>query len=249
MQLEQKFVYGPVWTRRFGWDLGINLLPLNRKLCTFDCVYCQYGQNPPAAQKNLFPDAHRVTAEWDDQIKSCCLRDIWPLHTTFSGNGEPTMHPDFSDVARELIAWRNTHVPGMKLALLSNGYRLHDPGIRETIRMFDEPIIKLDSAIPETWRAMNRPSIPFRLQRLIENLCECNDIIIQTMFLRGWNDDPQEIQAWQAALEKIQPREVQVYTVTRTPAFEGIQPIDDSELLSIATRTSQKLGIPVNAFL
>src|SRR5574341_1343278 len=126
MRLESKTVYGPVWSRRFGWDLGINLLPANRKLCTFDCVYCQYGFTPAFSnQIDGFPHLEQILEEWGEKLAYTAGLRVRIEHTTISGNGEPTMHPDFRRIVPELVRWRNKNAPRVKLAILSNGYRLH----------------------------------------------------------------------------------------------------------------------------
>lgn len=250
MRLEQRTVYGPVWTRRFGWDLGINLLPTARKLCTFDCVYCQYGTTPGMFRTKMLPDPDLVVAEWELQVKASQAAGMTLGHTTVSGNGEPTMHPHFVRFATSLVRWRDLRVPDMKLAVFTNGYRLHEPGVREALLLFDEPIVKLDSAEPDRWRAINHPMIPFSVERLIADLKQCNGkIMIQTMFLKGLNDSPSDIQKWKEALAEIRPREVQVYTVTRAPAHPEVQPVLDKELLAIAEEASRELNTPVHAFV
>jgi wyosine [tRNA(Phe)-imidazoG37] synthetase (radical SAM superfamily) len=249
MRLEQRSVYGPVWTRRFGWDLGINLLPLARKMCTFDCVYCQYGTTPGMFRTKLLPEPDSVIAEWELQVRACHSAGMTLTHTTVSGNGEPTMHPHFAQFAGSLVHWRDLRAPDMKLAVLTNGYRLHDPKIRAALLSFDEPIVKLDAAVPEKWRSINQPLIPFSVERLIETLKECNGVIIQTMFMKDWNDAPSDIRAWKDALAEIRPREVQIYTVTRAPAHPDVQPVTDSQLLAIAEEATTELKTPVNAYI
>jgi len=249
MRPETKSVYGPVWTRRFGWDLGINLLPLGRKLCTFDCVYCQYGSTPVVCRTNSMPVPDALVAEWDLQVHSCESAGMGVHHTTVSGNGEPTMHPKFAAFARHLVLWRNRRFPSMKLAILTNGYRLHDSTIREAVELFDEPIVKLDAATSAKWLAINQPLVPFSVDRLIETLQQCNHVMLQTMFLKGMNDGPADLEAWKAAIAKIKPREVQIYTVTRTTAIPDILPVRDADLLAIAEEATRELGIPVRAYL
>lgn len=249
MRLEQKSVYGPVWTRRFGWDLGINLLPAVRKMCTFDCVYCQYGTTPVMFRTKLLPEPDSIVTEWEMQVRACHSAGMGLMHTTVSGNGEPTMHPHFAPFAGKLVHWRDQRVPGMKLAVLTNGYRLHEARIREALLLFDEPIVKLDAAIPDRWRAINQPLVPFSVERLIATLKECKGVIIQTMFMKDWNDASSDIQAWKDALAEIRPREVQIYTVTRTPAHPDIMPVTDSQLLAIAEEATKELNTPVNAYI
>jgi len=250
MQVEKSVVYGPVNSRRFGWDLGINLLPINRKLCTFDCIYCQYGYSLPLRNEQLrFPQISEIISAWEKEIQLARQNGIPLKHTTLSGNGEPTMHPDFVNVVAEIVRWRNQNAPEMKLALLSNGYRLQDPEIRNSIQQVDEPIVKLDSAIPEKLRLINRPLTDYSLSRLIENLQKCGRIIVQTMFIKGWNHERWDLLHWQNALLQIRPESVQIYTVARDTALPGLCALGEGELLRIAKETTRLLNIPVQAFV
>jgi len=248
MDPEKSVVYGPVHSRRFGWDLGINLLPTNRKLCTFDCIYCQYGFSPPLRnEKQIFPDIAEILNSWEEQIVLASEKGIPIYHTTVSGNGEPTMHPDFNTIIPQIVEWRNQHASHIRLAILSNGYRIHDAAIRETLKYFDEPILKLDSAIPEKLKTIDRPLAPFSLAQFISDLQKCDRIIIQTMFLKGWNDHPRDILCWQNALLQIRPVSVQIYTVSRDTALPELGALSEAELLRIADDTSRLLNVPVQA--
>jgi len=248
MEVEKRIAYGPVRSRRFGWDIGINLLPIDGKLCTFDCVYCQYGLSPPLKnEKQYFPEASEIIDAWQKQIALALDKGIRINHTTVSGNGEPTMHPDFTRIIPQLVRWRDQHAPHIRLAILSNGYRIHDPAIRDALNYFDEPIVKLDSAIPETLEMMDRPLVPYSLAGFIEDLQKCERVIIQTMFLKGWNDQPRDILQWQNALLQIRPISVQIYTISRDTALPGLSALKEPELLRIAEDTSRLLNVPVRA--
>jgi wyosine [tRNA(Phe)-imidazoG37] synthetase (radical SAM superfamily) len=246
MKLESKIFYGPIFTRRFGWDIGVNLLPVTHKVCTFDCIYCQYGPLS-SAQKPRFPNVAEVitslAAAWESYVNT----PSQPLHMTIAGNGEPTMHPQFAEIARKIKEWRDQSVPDLKLALLSNGYRIHRSEIRRAMMLFDEPIIKLDCAIPEKINSVNQPVFSFRLEQFIEDLKKCNRLIIQTMFVKGYNDGDDDLLQWMKALKKIQPSEVQIYSISRTPP-NPVSPISNRQLQSIANMTSNLIGIPVRAY-
>src|SRR3989304_5237799 len=216
MQLEKGLVYGPVYSRRFRWDLGINLLPLDRKLCTFNCLYCQYGSTLPFRNDGFrFPSATQIILEWCRKLDQCEANGIAIRHTTISGNGEPTMHPRFSSILSRLVRWRDQNVPQIKLALLTNGYRIHDPAVREALCLVEEPILKLDSAVAEQLREINRPLFPFALQQYIQDLKKCRRFIIQTMFLKGYNDTADDLDRWRQTLREIKPKEAKNITVTR----------------------------------
>ena len=191
-----------------------------------------------------------VVAEWELQVRASQAAGMRLLHTTVSGNGEPTMHPQFAEFAVRLIRWRNVRAPDMKLAVLTNGYRLHEPKIREALLLFDEPIVKLDAVEPERWRAINQPLIPLSVDRLVATLKECNGaVMIQSMFVKDVNDTPADIRKWKEALAEIRPREIQVYTVTRAPAHPDVQPVPDNQLIAIAEDAAKELNTPVHAFL
>jgi wyosine [tRNA(Phe)-imidazoG37] synthetase (radical SAM superfamily) len=246
VKLESQIIYGPVFSRRFGWDIGVNLLPVTHKLCTFDCIYCQYGPLT-SKQKPSFPTAAEVIASLSSAMDSCIATTSERLHLTVAGNGEPTMHPQFTKIAQEIKEWRDQSVPGLKLALLSNGYRIDQPEIREAMTYFDEPIIKLDCATPEKIQSVNQPVFSFHLEQFIEDLSKCERMIIQTMFVKGYNDGADDLRKWMEALKKIQPSEVQIYTISRKPP-NPISPISNRELQSIANVTTSLIGIPVHPY-
>jgi wyosine [tRNA(Phe)-imidazoG37] synthetase (radical SAM superfamily) len=250
MQLERSAVYGPVKTRRFGWDLGINLLPIDRKVCTFDCVYCQYGATSPFVNERLdFPTLEQILSEWQRKIITCVELGIDIQHTTLSGNGEPTMHPQFNQVVPELVRWRDKNARQIRLAILSNGYRLHDPAVRSAMQLLDEPVVKLDSGIPEKFQKINKPLTKTSFIHFYQHLRECRGLIIQTMFIKGWNDGMEDLIAWQNALSMIRPIASQIYTVTRDTVVPGLTPLSAAELSRIAADATRVTGVPVRAFV
>ena len=246
MELESQIIYGPIWTRRFGWDIGVNLLPLTHKLCTFDCIYCQYG-SLCFDRKAQFPSVTEVINELSVAWETCTHTTSENLHITLAGNGEPTMHPHFSEIATKIREWRDCTAPDLHLAVLSNGYRIHQAEIRKAMTLFDEPIVKLDCANIEKINSVNRPIFRFHLEQFIEDLKKCDHVIIQTMFVKGYNDGPDDLRQWMEALKVIQPSEVQIYTISRTPPIP-ISPISNRELQSIANVTSTLIGVPVHAY-
>lgn len=249
MELESRIAYGPVWSRRFGWDAGINLLPTERKLCTLDCLYCQYGYTPPLKNERFsFPLVSDVIREWESILEVSNRLGLAVRHTTFSGNGEPTMHPQFAELADRFIQSRNEHHPEIRLAAFSNGYRLHDPAIRHALLLFDEPVLKLDCVIPEKFQQLNRPCVPFALDDYIEILKQCKNVMIQTMFIHGWNDTSEDLNAWKNALKEIRPRFVQIYSVERDTALPGLRPLSRRQLIRIAAEATHALNLPVRAY-
>lgn len=250
MKPESDVVYGPVRSRRFGWDLGINLLPAKRKLCTFDCVYCQYGFSGHGREGVAhFPDAETVLASWQQRLSECESVSMRIRHTTVAGNGEPTMHPEFSAIAQRMVRWRNENAPYIRLAVLSNGYRIHLPEIRYALGLFEEPILKLDSGDQTKLLRINQPLIRFDLDSYIANLKRIQRFTLQSMFLKGWNDGAGDLTLWISAIRSAQPESVQIYTLDRTPAMPGLQPLSGEELHKIARDATIATGIPVHAYL
>lgn len=158
------------------------------------------------------------------------------------------MHPHFPDVVADLVKWRNEHAPLVKLAVLSNGYRIGNEQIRHALSLLDEPIIKLDTAIPEKLAQINRPLIPFSMERFVEQLKQCPGLLLQTMFLKGWNDGEEDLVKWMEAIRSIRPREVQIYTATRLPVHNNLTPLSDDDLLAISALATKILDIPVRAY-
>lgn len=248
--LETGIIYGPVRSRRFGWDLGINLLPANRKLCTFDCIYCQYGFTGHGSDGVIrFPDIQSVLNGLEERLAECEKIGMRIRHTTIAGNGEPTMHPEFAYLAERLIHWRNENAPWIRFAILSNGYRIHLPEIRYTLGLFEEPILKLDAGDSIKLGQINQPLVRMDLPAYLENLKKCSHVILQTMFLKGWNDGIQDLASWMKAVAEVRPESAQIYTLDRNPAMPGLQPLSNEALQKIARDTSVFSGVPVHAYL
>lgn len=240
---ETSAVYGPILSRRFGLDTGINLSPSDHKLCTYDCLYCQYGFADTVNPVRKFPDLHEVIAELNKHAANFQIR-----HITISGNGEPTMHPQFAEFAMKLRNWRDTKAPAAKIALLTNGYRLKNESIRETLEFFDQPFVKLDAGRSETWNLLNRPVTHLQFDYMIRQMKKSANIMLQTMFVRGINDSPLEVECWMQKIKMIKPLAVHLYTLERFPAFASLQPVEASWLRSIAAQVTEKLGIQCEAY-
>lgn len=249
--LFDKTIFGPVFSRRLGQSLGINLLPNHKKVCTFDCVYCECGWTPaqdPEIKK--LPSREKVSENLRQTLIELQEKDELPDTITFAGNGEPTLHPQFAEIIEDTIALRNRFSPDCKVAVLSNATCLHRPGVFEALRKVDQSILKLDSAIEDTIRRHNRPRTSFSLQTLIRQLRDFGPgLIIQTLFVRGKyeneiidNTSETEIQAWLKVLEELKPEEVMIYTIARGTPADELERVPENELKAIAARV-EDLGI------
>jgi wyosine [tRNA(Phe)-imidazoG37] synthetase (radical SAM superfamily) len=249
LQLETDIIYGPIDSRRLGRSLGINLLPTDHKLCSFDCVYCHYGRT---AVKTLAPEEHHLPSVGQvlDAVEEA-LRTYPDLdYITFSGNGEPTLHPHFPTIAAAVRCLRDELRPDVKLAILSNSTTVHLPHVREALALFDAPIMKLDAGDPMTLTAINRPAPAVELGPIIEGLKEVPGLIVQSVLLDGkvTNVKGEPFEAWLSALSEIRPARVQIYSTDRPVPEAGVEKVAPSTLQRIAREVEGRTGLQVSPY-
>lgn len=242
--LFDKIIFGPVKSRRLGTSLGINLLPAAKKMCNFNCIYCECGWTHSTSRDNaLLPKREGIYSALDQKLSELKEKNNPPDVITFAGNGEPTLHPDFPGIIDDCIELRNKYFPDTKIAVLSNSTMITVPDIREALLKVDQNILKLDSGFDLTVRIHNQPRVNVKVAELIDNLKEFNgQLIIQTLFLRGSykgkiidNTTPEEIEAWLKAIGMIKPYEVMIYTISRdTPDGGELSKVPLTELNRIA---------------
>ncbi len=245
--LFDKIIFGPVWSRRLGESLGINLLPVNRKVCTFNCVYCECGLTPEDSAHTGFPDARQVLELLEEKLTEMKAGNQYLNSITFAGNGEPTLHPQFPLILEESIGVRNRLFPKANIAVLSNATTIANPKILEALLKADLNILKLDSAVEETLKLINCPASEFYLHDLIRSLkLFKGKLIIQTLFFRGSyngllidNATEAEINAWISALSEIKPESVMIYSLARDTAVQGLDAIGLDELNAIAEKAEK----------
>lgn len=250
--LFDSIIFGPVKSRRLGVSLGINLLPGKKKVCNFNCIYCECGWSQPVeSEGGYLPRRNEVNEALASKLQEMKINNQEPDVITFAGNGEPTLHPDFQGIIDDCIRLRNKFFPEAKIAVLSNSTTITNPSVRSALLKVDMNILKLDSAFELTVATHNQPRMNLRIDELIENLQQFNGkVIIQTLFLRGIlngkiidNTTPDEINAWLEALKKIKPSEVMIYTISRDTPIGGIlNKVPVEELTQIALKV-EKLGI------
>lgn len=245
-------IFGPVRSRRLGLSLGVNLLPVDAKRCTFDCIYCECGWNadhPGAARLNSREDVRRLL---DAQLRRMRDAGTPPDVITFAGNGEPTMHPQFEAIIGDVISLRDALASSARVSVLTNATQLHRPDVVRALQRVDQPILKLDSAVDATARRMNRPQNPeWSVRRTVEAMQQFGGgFILQTMFLRGAcdglpidNTTEAEVTAWLETVAAMRPRQVMVYSLDRDTPCPTLVRIPREELAGIAARV-EALGIP-----
>ncbi|MBO4469286.1 MAG: radical SAM protein [Bacteroidales bacterium] len=232
--LREETVFGPIKSRRLGNSLGINLLPQKGKFCNFDCIYCECGWNKDGLNDKQLPTAAEVRSKLEDKLTQLLL-DGTPIDSiTFSGDGEPTLNPEFPRIIEDTLKLRDAFCPGAKVSVLSNATRAHIPEIRAALMKVDNPIMKIDAPTDELVARINHPAPGYSLQRVIEALEKFEgNFILQTMFLRAPGFDssePAALQKWMEIVRHLMPREVMVYTIDRPTPQEGLQPFTQAEL-------------------
>ncbi len=241
--LFDKIIFGPVKSRRLGVSLGVNLLPTDSKVCSFDCIYCECGWTPRKREQKAVLPAREVVAErLETQLKKMKEAGELPDVITFAGNGEPTLHPDFAGIIDDTIRLRDTYAPACRVAVLSNSTMLHKESVFQALLKVDDNILKLDSAFEKTVELLDCPMGHFKLDEVIEQLARFGkSAAIQTLFVRGEykgekvdNTTQEELNAWLAALKKINPGQVMIYTIARDTPAQGLEKISIDKLNRIA---------------
>lgn len=247
-------IFGPIHSRRLGVSLGINLTPDDGKICSFDCLYCEAGFNAQGTGTTGFPPRPQVAAMLEAKLKEMSEAGE-PLDViTFSGNGEPTLHPEFGGVIDDTLQIRDRYYPAAKVSVLSNSTRLDVPAVAEALMKVDNNILKLDSAVTPTMRLIDRPNNPnFSSEAVIEMIARFKgQCIVQTMMLRGEfdgrkidNTTPKEIDALIEAYRTINPREIMLYSIDRKTPAEHLKKVGREELEKIGERIASETGIKV----
>ena len=212
-------VFGPIFSRRLGSSLGVNILPTKGKLCNFDCIYCECGWNKDGKSDNRFPVLAEVEAALQEKLSKAAVGGVPVDSITFSGNGEPTMNPDFPEIVEATLRLRDEYFPDAKVSVLSNAVLVGRARIAEALRKVDNPILKIDASSDLLIQKINKPVGNYRLADIIGALKSFNgDFILQTMFLRSPEFDtatPEALGAWMDIVRELRPREIMVYTIDR----------------------------------
>ena len=249
-------IFGPIRSRRLGTSLGVNLSPNDGKVCTFDCIYCEAGYNSQGTGTSGLPKRENVSSLLEEKLKEMSNAGEKLDVITFSGNGEPSIHPEFEGIIDDTIALRDKYFPNVKISVLCNSTRLGDVRVVNALKKVDNNILKLDSAITETMRLIDQPTTPtFTSESVIEQIAAFgNQCIVQTMMLRGIhngkrvdNTTKEEVEALLKAYKRINPREVMLYSIDRKTPEEKLEKVPIEELNSIADIfRSEGISVQVN---
>lgn len=246
--LFDQIVFGPVLSRRMGVSLGMNLLPLHSKCCTFNCIYCECGwtiSHDP--NDSPLPPANIIAQALEEKLRSMAEKPSQlPDAITFAGNGEPTLHPEFATIIDDTVRLRDKYAPKAKISVLSNGSMLEDDAVFRSLFRVDMNIQKLDAGTEETLKHINQPFVNLNIDNLVDQLARFKGkVIVQTLFLRGIyngvkidNTTDLEVDAWIGHLKKIKPEYVMIYPIARETPTSDIEKIRVPELNEIAKRVN-----------
>ena len=214
-----EIVFGPIYSRRLGSSLGVNILPSKGKLCNFDCIYCECGWNADGIAERRFPTLAEVESALSDKMEKLAAEGVPVDSITFSGNGEPTMNPDFAGIVDVTLRLRDRFYPDAKISVLSNATLVGRRTVVEALKKIDNPILKIDAADDRMISMINKPVGSYRLRNVMDSLKEFNgNFILQTMFLRSPEFDmtaPDALAGWIEIVRELRPRQVMVYTIDR----------------------------------
>lgn len=238
-------VFGPIHSRRLGSSLGVNLSPIDGKVCSFDCLYCEAGFNAQGSGTSGLPSRDEVRRQLEERLAG--LRESGaPLDViTFSGNGEPTLHPDFAGIIDDTIGLRDRYFPEVRISVLSNSTMLFREEVAGALRKVDNNILKLDSAVESTMRILDRPQSPsFTVDKAVAMLGSFSgECIVQTMLVRGnWNGihfdntTDAETEALAEAYRSIRPRSIMLYSIDRKTPWSDLQKVERDEIERFAER-------------
>ncbi len=246
-------IFGPVHSRRLGVSLGINLLPEDGKVCSFDCVYCECGFNADHRARKPLPTREEVRTALEAKLLDMQRNGPKPDVLTFAGNGEPTSHPHFPEIIEDTLALRDKYFPAAKVSVLSNSTFISRPAVFDALNKVDNNILKLDTVDEEYIRTVDRPNTHYSVTEIIERLKTFEgNCIIQTMFMKGSyqgkdvdNTSDRYVLPWLEALKDITPRQVMIYTIDRETPGHDLCKATHEELDRIAALV-EEAGIAVS---
>ena len=247
-------IFGPVHSRRLGISLGINLLPADGKVCSFDCIYCECGFNEDHRPQLPLPERDEVAEKLEQKLKQMVSEGQLPDVLTFAGNGEPTCHPHFPEIINDTLRLRDKYCPEAKVSVLSNSTMIHRKSVHDALMLVDNNILKLDTVSLEYINKVDHPNGTYDVEKIIERMKAFNGhIIIQTMFMRGEckgesvdNTGDEFVNPWIEAVKDIKPQQVMIYTIDRETPAQGLLKATHEQMDAIRDRVIAA-GIPCTA--
>ena len=233
--MRETTVFGPIFSRRLGSSLGINLLPQKGKICNFDCIYCECGWNKDGRGDTQLPTAADVRKALTEKLEACRAAGTPIDSITFSGDGEPTLNPEFPEIIGITLDLRDKYYPSAKVSVLSNATRVGREEVFQALCRVDNPILKLDAPTDEGVRRINQPAGEYHVEEVVRSLERFRgNFVLQTMFLKaeGW-ESAQWVEDWMALVRRLRPREVMVYTIDRETPQAGLRKYTAEEMRAL----------------
>lgn len=235
--LREDTVFGPIYSRRLGQSLGINLLPREGKLCNFDCIYCECGWNRDGLSDRNIPSLSEVRDALADNLERCSREGVKIDSITFSGDGEPTLHPDFPAIVDVTLSLRDRFFPEARVSVLSNATRISRPSVFEALRKVDAAILKIDAPTDSLASRINRPQGEYSVRDVVESLKRFEGrFVLQTMFLKSPDFDSSSgevLSGWMDIVREVSPREIMVYTIARETPMKGLAKFTVEEMTTL----------------
>jgi len=255
LSLRTGIIYGPVQSRRLGLSLGINLLPTTYKLCSFDCIYCQYGWTKkttmlPTDELKDLPSPEQVYMAIETALAELSQNGQKVDSITICGNGEPTLYPHLQVVIETARRMREQYQPQAQLAILSNSSTVGKQAIRDALDLLDLKVMKFDAGSEEMFQQLNHPGAPIYMGEIVAGLKSLKNIVLQALFVQGrvTNADPDSVGLWVEKVRDIRPLAVQVHTLDREPADEKLEKVNLATLQWIANQVQWRGGVPADVF-
>jgi len=253
--LFNEIIFGPVKSRRLGISLGVNLLPEDYKYCTYNCLYCECGWTLKSDKKVKLHTREEIKQTLEAKLKEMLADNYPPDNITFAGNGEPTIHPEFTEIIDDTIKLRDEYFPKAQISVLSNATQIHKTKIVNALLKVDQNILKLDSAIDKTYQIINQPISSITVRTLVDRLKVFNgNLSIQTLFIKGNykgdyfdNTTDEEVDKWIELLQEIKPKMVMIYPIARDTPHSDLEKIDSTTLKNIGEKV-RALGFNVNIY-
>jgi wyosine [tRNA(Phe)-imidazoG37] synthetase (radical SAM superfamily) len=253
--LFEQIIFGPIRSRRLGISLGVNLLPTVQKHCTFNCIYCECGWTQTQQVQEGFPTSGQIKQALEEKLKAMHSKGAMLDSITFAGNGEPTLHPHFSQIIDDTIELRNQYYPQADVSVLTNATFASEPKVASALLKTDKPILKLDAGTQETFSRLNQSLVEISLEEIVSSLEKfAGKAIIQTLFVQGDhngdvidNTSDAEVEAWLLHLQRIKPRLVMIYPIARSTPAENLKVVPYEKLSEIAAKV-EKLGFEAEVF-
>ena len=237
--IHEETVFGPIFSRRLGTSLGINLLPQKGKICNFDCIYCECGWNKDGRNDTVLPTAAKVRADLENMLEHLRRQEVKVDSITFSGDGEPTLNPEFPQIIDDTLALRDELAATAKVSVLSNATRVHLPEVFKALCKVDNPIMKIDAPTNELIARINKPAPGYDIARVVEALKQFKgNFILQTCMLRSKEYDfdssrPEVLDGWMEIVRQLRPREIMVYTIDRPTPAQGLEKFTVEEMTAL----------------